>query len=145
MKPIDLMVCVNDYRNGAYAGRCAGLHISDFLHLDPRVLPEPRCTLTARTFSIHRTKIPILNCTDWVGNWCWNSIRIDVEDAAVLIAAALNEKINGHPDKEPIWAWGFEEAQGDSGIGLSNAREASEPITPARVLGAIYENAMEVA
>lgn len=146
MKPVSLMIQVNDYRNGMYVGRCGGVQISDFLHLDPRVLPEPRCTLNlkARTFSIHRQSVPILSHGMWVGNWCWDEISVDAEDAALLISACINEKLDG---AKPgiVWVWGFEEAQGDAGIALADAREMGIEITPTRVLDAIYENMLEAA
>lgn len=146
MNPVQIMICVNGHRNGMYAGRCAGINISDFLSLDPRVLPEPKCTLDlkAKTFSIHHQCVPILSYGNWVGNWCWDEIGVDAEDAALLISAMLNEKIDS-AKHGIVWTWGFDTATGDAGIALSVARDAGVEITPTRVMEAIYENMLEVA
>lgn len=146
MKPIDIMICVNSPRNGTYTGRCAGIEICDFIDLDPRVLPEPPCVLRPEKFSIHRCHIPLIGHQSWVGNWCWDCIRVDPEDAALLISAVLSESYSS-PTKyvsNSVCVWGFDSAHGDSGIALSRDRDHGEEITPARVLAAIYENAEEM-
>lgn len=131
MKLIDVMIQVNDHRNGNYCGRCGGIHIADFIDLEPHVLPEPRCTLRGERFSIHRKPFTIRGHSHWVGNWCWDSIMLTWPDAASLIAHVLSQRWREHQ------VWGIDCARGDACIRLSERVSAGEVVAAGEWLRAM--------
>lgn len=135
-KLIDVMICVNNPDNGNYAGRLAGLNIHDFIDLEPVVLPEPRCTIGDGYFSVHRCRVGVYGYQQWVGNWCWNSIRVTREDAALLVSRMLSETYTDGAGK-PWKVWGIQSAHGDAAIALADRLTAGDTITATDVLGAM--------
>lgn len=117
---LSVMICVNNPHNGLFCGRIAGLEISDFLHLEPRVLPEPRCTLRGGYFSVHRHKVPIFSHQSWVGNWCWDAVSMKGLGGAALIAHLLSQ----HVSDEAFKVWGFDRADGEAAIELMQTHVA---------------------
>lgn len=135
-RTISVMLCVNNPDNGNYCGRCAGIHIDDFLDLDPRVLPEPRCTLNDGYFRIHRRRFPIHSHQSWVGNWCWDAVEMTHEDVAALVALCLSQRWKDDLEPVGISVWGIDCAHGDPAIRLADMDREQKPIRPFDVLDA---------
>lgn len=103
MSYIDLMLCVNDPDNGVDTGRVDGIDVA--FAGDPESLLELRGQpLVCRTIQdaygtphilrVGRVNAAIITYQGWVGNWCWDMARVNLEDAlrvilVVLVVAAL--------------------------------------------------------
>lgn len=137
MNTIDVMLCVNNPNNGAFCGRCCAVQIADFIELDARVLPEPRCHFGDGYFGIHRRHFQYKSCTDWVGNWCWDLIRVTPDVAAYLIEVLLDQKWkHPHLGDSFVNVWGFDSADG-AAIALMKRHAAKKPISRAQILRAM--------
>lgn len=96
MVTIDLMLAVNHYGNGMHTGRVDAV---DLYTPDESVAPllrlagpPSRCYLShsqnshkPRILHIGRLRVRILSYATWVGNWCWDQARINIEDAPRII------------------------------------------------------------
>lgn len=90
---IDVMLCVNDYRNGAFTGLCSGLAIGCPLALDlqsPYLARHLRCEIDKHCVTLglnHR--YPHFGHRGWVGNWCWDQVRLTVAAATDMLNFAV--------------------------------------------------------
>jgi len=98
MKPtIKYMVCVNDYRNGSFLGQCEAIHIYSsgeglLLELED-IYPSIRFYQQAPDrIRLSRRVFPIRRYNTWVGNWCWDSVDVDIKTANAIWAYLLTMK-----------------------------------------------------
>lgn len=81
-----LHICCNHHENGSFAARVFGVHVGE-IQLDVRVIgAETRCrTLKAGRFSIGRVAFKTYSYREWVGNWCWDAMRVRRDDIVRIL------------------------------------------------------------
>lgn len=94
MKHIDLMLCVNDPDNGVDTGRVDGIDVA-FVGNPESLLELRGQPLVCRTIQgadgrphilrVGRVNAAIITYQGWVGNWCWDMARVNLEDALRVI------------------------------------------------------------
>jgi len=141
MKPIDVMLCVND-RNGMFCGKLAGVQIQDFLQIDCAEIPERGCSFGDTYFSIHRQKFAILSHANWVGNWCWDSVRMTAPEAARFIAFLLAQR--GKVKDKSYAVWHIDCAHGEAAIAIMEKHNQLEASSADEVLEAMKKEAVTV-
>lgn len=127
---IDVMVQINNPRNGSPASRIGGICISGVIDLEPMVLPEPCYSIDDNKIGIHRFRVPYAYKTPWVGNWCWDSLRMKPRYAAQLIAGCLAERCEDYP------LWGIQSATGEAMIELADKHRDGKTVTADMILAA---------
>jgi hypothetical protein len=138
VKPIDVMLCVNDGRNGLFCGKLAGIDIHDFLQIDCAEIPERGCSFhdSDGYFSVHRKKFRYRGHTSWVGNWCWDSVRMEAAESARFIAFLLSQRGKFKSD-EPYAVWHIDCAHGEAAIAIMEKHSRLEAISADEVLAAM--------
>jgi len=129
---IDVMVQTNEPRNGNPCDRIGGICISGVIDLEPMVLPEPRYTMGENWISIHRVKHLYAGRTPWVGNWCWDSLRMKPRYAAQLIATCLAARWGDEP--HPVWC--IDSTTGEAMIEVADLHRDGKPVTVDKILRA---------
>ena len=77
---IHIMLCCNDYHNGAFLGYAESIEVGDITMVDGRVtvgyeekkLKDSGPAEGDATLRIGRLRVPCLGYQTWVGNWCWD-------------------------------------------------------------------------
>lgn len=124
------MVQINNVNNGNQRDRIGGVCISGVIDLEPVVLPAPRYSIGPNWIGIHRFRVPYAYKTPWVGNWCWDSLRMKPRYAAQLIAGCLAERCEDYP------LWGIQSATGEAMIELADKHRDGKTVTADMILAA---------
>ncbi|HVW08374.1 MAG TPA: hypothetical protein VHC90_07315 [Bryobacteraceae bacterium] len=82
--PFTVMVCCNDHRNGVSLGRFENLEIFECELSGPPMTfscsnkrhPEANAGTGDMTARFGRLVVPCLLYRGWVGNWCWDAVRV---------------------------------------------------------------------
>jgi hypothetical protein len=91
---LTLQLCCNDPDNGMFAGYIENLHIKlacgDPIELSgPRVKVSERalraCGKDAELIKIGRVTARKYGGATWVGNWCWDSVKVESEKARQIV------------------------------------------------------------
>lgn len=86
-KPIHVMFCCNDHRNGSPTGRVSAINLGEALGLECVVLGgEPTYSHGGDSVRIGRKSFPAKSYSEWVGNWCWDAAWMTPEAVADLLA-----------------------------------------------------------
>lgn len=83
---VRIMLATNDHRNGMPTGRVDALQILDVISLEGPI-PGPRCLIdpAKRRVRIAGMTYPIEGYAQWVGNWCWDEVRVSDEVAVDIL------------------------------------------------------------
>lgn len=92
---VQLMLCVNDVNSGNPTGHVSILEVTsenlvlsgDYLYDDAN--PTFRLLDAPLRIRVGRRVFPIQGYAAWVGNWCWDEVLMQREDARKLIAHVL--------------------------------------------------------
>ena len=136
---IDVMVQINNVDNGNQRDRIGGACISGVIDLEPVILPEPRYSIGPNWISVHGSKHLFAVRTPWVGNWCWDSLRMKPRYAAALIAACLAERCEDYP------LWGIQSATGEAMIELADKHRDGKTVTADMIMAAWAADRVEGA
>jgi len=101
----ELMLCVNHWRNGAFIGRARSVALGDALTLEsPYADASLRCRLDARTFGLGaRRTWPHCGHATWVGNWCWDAVRVTPATAADVLNFTLGRGYRPESGFVELW------------------------------------------
>lgn len=86
-----LIACNGD--GGIFEGRAEGITLSaagETIDLELTGGRAPRFTELQDGIRIFRRRFTVLECASCVGNWCWNSYTLSLDDAAALLNLALS-------------------------------------------------------
>lgn len=88
---LTLMLCVNHHRNGAFTGRCRDISLGDALTLDsPYIDASLKCEIETARFRLGKVRWwPHAREIPWLGNWCWQGLRVTAATAADVLNFAL--------------------------------------------------------
>lgn len=119
-----VMLAVNDPNNGNFADECTAVEIADLITVYERGEPLPVAIVPDQTRTRSVVQAGVLVVGDgryrywdykyWVGNWCWDAVRMKV-DAAARLLEQLRTK-----------GWSYDEAE----TSLAEAWEKGEPLAP---------------
>ena len=104
MNPADRIhidVACNDPDNGVFAGTANMISIGrDLIELEAKRWPPPRFTELGDKIRLAGKVWPILGAKEWVGNWCWNSYRVDLDVAVDFMIWLHNRHLFGVTEAE---------------------------------------------
>ena len=83
---LNLMLCCNNPDNGLFAGKVSDIHIELPNGESVQLNGSPiRVSFIAQTeIRIGRTRAVMLNCREWVGNWCWDLVTVSGGSARII-------------------------------------------------------------
>lgn len=102
-----LMLCVNNYRNGVFSGRCSSISLYDCEQLtleSPYLDRHLKCEIGKDFLRLGKSKQwPHHGEKHWVGNWCWNSVTVAPEVAAGILNFAIRRGYRPTVGVEELW------------------------------------------
>lgn len=134
----EIMLAVNDYRNGNFLGRVEKVELisrdsSDIaLELENHFSPPATIAFAVKgnKARIGRKMFAIKGYATWVGNWCWDAILVDAETAAAILNYLSSLKLHDQRKFTPQagWTalWGLYEQGAFSADALEKARTTGE-------------------
>lgn len=83
---VELMLCCNDHRNGMHTGRVDGADLMYGGDIALALRGRPlTCKLMGDILQIGHVKVQPITYQTWVGNWCWDSAKLSLDDAARVL------------------------------------------------------------
>lgn len=129
---INVMVAINNPRNGMPSNRISGIDIEGFLYIDSAVYPDPRCTIGSNWIRLHAKRFRFSGSKSWVGNWCWDSLSMTETECAAMLAHCINFRAaSGHP------FWAVDCAHGEAAIAIADKARAGVPVTAEEIVEAM--------
>lgn len=103
---IPVMLCVNDYRNGQFAGRVSDICVFGGQVVFSLVDGDHACRIDSSRVQIGRLVLPHRGHREWVGNWCWDEVRLSHE-SVVRLMNWVRDKSTFRLEcaAEPLWDW----------------------------------------
>ena len=79
-----LMLCCNDYRNGAHTGQTDEVDIclEPILNLEG---PPVSCNADGRELELDGLHFPVKGYREWAGNWCWVCVALEGVHVTLII------------------------------------------------------------
>lgn len=84
-----VMLCCNDPRNGSFTWRVHNVEIDDEFRLE--AVPENGFSLGIAPDGIRvfRRRFKAQGHARWVGNWCWDAVQMELQEARRLVRYLL--------------------------------------------------------
>lgn len=100
---IDTMLLVNHHSNGAFTGYVEGISVDDFFTLHNG---RHRCHITKTQVKLGRLTLRHNGHWEWVGNWCWDNVKLTPEAIVRLLNWAKEvSHFDLESGAEPLWEW----------------------------------------
>lgn len=127
-----VMLAVNDPANGNFVGKCEAVEIPDVITVEERGTPlaveflpdQARIAVVSGVLEVGVSRYRYWHYKRWVGNWCWDQVRMTLENAARLLEQLRDA------------GWGYDVAD----TRVADAWTKGEPLAP--VLARVAEEMM---
>lgn len=87
-----VMFCSNDPSNGMPLFRVSAVDIGPGIEIDVSRGPEPPISWGADYITFLGRKWPATDYEQWVGNWCWDAVRMDKGNVRKLLAKMCSDR-----------------------------------------------------